>query len=1577
MKHHILKTVCTACLLSGAALFVNLKCCGSDMNTLIFASLNDKETDKVTLSFTDISIDASLPDFAMNPADLVKVTPAVKGLHVEFSGSSILLRGDFEEGTEYQIHVSKDLKSTDGRTLKRDIKTVYRSQKQTSPALSFVTDGRYFPLHAKNFVLPLELTNISAATVNVYRILDSNMFIANTEAYYGSELLKYSVPVIENLKITLPKASSPGKKLYYNLELGDLIKDRKPGFYYVTLEDPTRHHNYDWRSYYNRVDERRFILSDLSAHAAIDTEMNTCKVFVHSLSTGKPLTEGKVKLISAKFQTAGEAEIKNGIAQCSYRLHPSDSLQKIVVSSGGDMLLLHPDPYTRHTLAGNTGMDANEGLCAMVYTERGIVRPGETFHATAMIRERKNMSQAPLPDAPVRFFLEDPSGKIIQEKSVKTNRNGFAYTSFALSATAMTGDYTVLCGVSEEQIFGRTRIMAAAFQPDRIKVELSGRHCESGPAKMEFLPSAKYYFGEDAGPGKWKFHLYCTGIHTPDHFKGWDVGNGERISGITAIQKHTAAPVPETIAWHGFKNNEQASNPQKALASFRYTENGGRSVSDSFSFVWHPRPAYVGMRPAADRKSGEKVNAFVMEFTLLPAEKDQTPEATEAQVTVKKVVWEYNVRRTSSGLRRDWERITYPVLKDKITLPASGVIRPDWGDFAPGEYEVTVQSRYGITMASYWHSAGTAGERLRDPNTLTFKTDKEIYNPGDVAILETQVPENSIILAASGEKNAEIFHAETFNNQKVRLMIPIRKNLESGTWHAAVTAISGRNAETRRSFGFVTLKVNQNTHKLVPEIKMQEKILPGEKVRAELILKDAAGNPQSGTVQVYAVDEGILSLTGYRKPDVFRAFYGPVSWNMHHYDTCGNFFPDLRLLPDGSIGGDTGLEAAIRKNLFDQTQKKSALFVLPPQEVTAEGKADITLPFPDHAGAMRIFAVAANGTQAGSSERSVILRAPAGVTVSAPVSVYPGDEFELTLKVFNHDLPESDYKLELSLPETLKAETCTFTGKLAQGKPELITIPCKAAELTGKGEIRTTVKMGGYERTETVPVTIRPRTAYMTKTQFIMLKPGESCEAGQEIGSPEKDEQELCIIGSMGAYAKPALNFLNSYPYGCAEQTTSAAFPFLAAENLRKAGLVSETEVLQAKDKLELAYANLMSMLRHDGSFSMWPGGSSSWDEATVYIAHFLLEADAKKMLAVSPDVKEKIRNWLKSYLSDSRKNDRRLLRAYACYALAVADDSSFLAAARNIILTGKQSVRRPGFSSMLAALAMIRGGYAAEGMSELEEAIDSGAWIAPVTLFSRNKAESYGMLLALLVENVPDCRIIPAAAAKLVDELRKNTGHVTQASAWSVMGLAALCANTPEDSTFSAKWEHRGNTGILHQAAEIRYTGKGRLTNTGKGTLFATVTTGGYPAVLPPSSGPIVLERKYYNANGQIADQVNHGDLVTVELHIKSPAHVENLVLCDVLPAGLEVEDERIQTRARALPQDWKQNRNITVKCLQKTENQVFLFASCQAGEAVFTYKARAVTKGKFLQGPVTAEDMYKPEMKGNLTVQETFCVK
>ncbi|HYG15669.1 MAG TPA: alpha-2-macroglobulin family protein, partial [Bacteroidia bacterium] len=114
--------------------------------------------------------------------------------------------------------------------------------------------------------------------------------------------------------------------------------------------------------------------------------------------------------------------------------------------------------------------------------------------------------------------------------------------------------------------------------------------------------------------------------------------------------------------------------------------------------------------------------------------------------------------------------------------------------------------------------------------------------------------------------------------------------------------------------------------------------------------------------------------------------------------------------------------------------------------------------------------------------------------------------------------------------------------------------------------------------------------------------------------------------------------------------------------------------------------------------------------------------------------------------------------------------------------------------------------------------------------------------------------------------------------------------------------------------------------------------------------------------------------DLVVVRISIASLVNtrIENVVVTDMLPAGFEIENPRI---SEGREYEWAKNRAY-FEHMDMRDDRINYFLTPSNREQYLYYTVRAVTKGKFVMGPVSADAMYNGEYRsynggGTVTVQ------
>jgi uncharacterized protein YfaS (alpha-2-macroglobulin family) len=160
---------------------------------------------------------------------------------------------------------------------------------------------------------------------------------------------------------------------------------------------------------------------------------------------------------------------------------------------------------------------------------------------------------------------------------------------------------------------------------------------------------------------------------------------------------------------------------------------------------------------------------------------------------------------------------------------------------------------------------------------------------------------------------------------------------------------------------------------------------------------------------------------------------------------------------------------------------------------------------------------------------------------------------------------------------------------------------------------------------------------------------------------------------------------------------------------------------------------------------------------------------------------------------------------------------------------------------------------------------------------------------------------------------------------------------------------------------------------NSGGETLYQQMTISGYPVQAPAPGGEnLSIRRDYLGMDGEPLNlnALKSGELVLVHLQVKSKERVPDALVVDLLPAGLEIENQNLAQSAASLEdasesvKQWRQSmENAGLKHQEFRDDRYVAAIDLQGFNTVdLLYLARAVTPGTYRVPPPQVESMYRP---------------
>ncbi|MBR4125448.1 MAG: hypothetical protein IKR13_04525, partial [Victivallales bacterium] len=1031
---------------------------------------------------------------------------------------------------------------------------------------------------------------------------------------------------------------------------------------------------------------------------------------------------------------------------------------------------------------------------------------------------------------------------------------------------------------------------------------------------------------------------------------------------------------------------------------------GSRAVTARANARFDAFDRYLGSRIAQEEESRVK-----LQFIALDTQNQVTALPQMLQTTIALGSWEYLLKQQNDNTyRRVWQYVEKELTTIDLTLDDEGCTWLELPD--SGNYILTFKNTDGrsLNQIEFWHYAGESGGHSPNPNSLEFKFDNSKYLPGQTAKITFESNFDGTCLIVSGSHSTPLLSAtQTLHTGENTIEITIPETLVQCNWFVGVTAVGtisedvdGKLHDAPCLTGIARLNVDQSNRKLTVILEAPEQIRLGETIEVAIALADDQEKPVVGEAAVWGVDEGILALTNFQTPDVYAAFFNQQYCPFELNNLYPDLYPMLRVI-NGQIGGGFSASAAYSAKAADfqaklqSTDEPPHVVQLGLLKTDETGRATATITLPKFAGTMRLMAIATdNTTRLGHTQKQIVMHDEATLTLVTPRVVAPGDTIVLRASIFNQEIPETKFAWSFGRDQE-GFQPATGDLILAKGVSGTVTARLVIPPDTAEGAlpvllaVETTEGLRFEKRTV---ITVRSHIPPQPVCETTLLKPGE--ELAIELSGQATD---LLRVGSPVVHLLRHWEWLNAYPYGCLEQITATAFPQLAVADLVAAGRLPERMRDGARQRIQNTLEKYPSYITgSNGWYTMWPNasyGASAWEEGSLFAFLFQAEATRAGFPMGAGERLQRIK-LLRSFINDRTRPQED--RALALYILAIIAPTYVNSYAKLFTPQGDSSIHP--YTQFLTAMALLRGGHAAEGAqlwneiadTEFTRFIDSrdGTRRAYFTTFLDTPVRRLGLALWLLADLLPeDPRLIKLALS--LDELASEDNYfTTQEHAWYVLGLAKYLLNLPApqgDSNFAATLRATDGTAqelvvTGEQPAEVTAKGTYVLCNTGNESLTVVHN---YRASLKDTKNVdsgLHIRRQYLDHNGNTVTSCHVGELLTVQISL-SGAAADDIVVSDLLPTGLEIEDERLLTRfTTPKRQTGRPTTELTATLMEKRFDRLLWFGDFYGSDEphTITYQVRAVTPGIFQVPPVQAEAMYRPQLRGiNYHDTSTFTIE
>ena len=819
-------------------------------------------------------------------------------------------------------------------------------------------------------------------------------------------------------------------------------------------------------------------------------------VMVTHLESGKPAAGARVTLLDRERKLVGHGQADaQGVAriaagQAVYVLAELGA-DSVVLDAMGDAELwgLYGYEITR------TWRDVWRPLRkTFVFSDRSLYRPEDTVHVKALTRLQTGDALAlEGRERQARLRLRDAKYRLIRDEPVTFSVNGSLTADLKLPEGPLGGYSLEVAfpdlenedeGDEDEGSGGFLYFRVDDYRPNTFEVAVETERAVVKEERLEVPVTARYYMGKALSQAKVAWHAFSEpDFEVPAEWSAYHFGEAPDWAGYGEMNP-AFSDVEEDPARDWFVSGDldlsadgevvldlprppaqRSALPQRVRVQAEVTDINQQTVTVGEELRVPGAAVLPGIRgPDGFGTTGSEV---ALQLIGIDASGAALASPIDGEVVVERQHYQtVKVQTAGGGTTTETQSALHEVKRATVKVggqPSDFVFTPEQS----GAYFVTLtlQDAQGVKAYSrlplFVLGRGDYPWLVEDEMRLTLQPEKKTVKPGQEAVIAVHCPIAGTALVTVERNRVHQHWVQPFSPENPLVRIPIGE-ADAPNVYVSVVVMRGAAASGKQKAmpefraGYVELEVPSDALELAVEIQPEkDEVLPGSQLPVTVVVRDAKGAPMPGAdVTLFAVDEGVLSLTGHETPDAGDFFHTPFPLAFSNFASLENLLPEEsgeRVRENkGFLVGGGGEEG----EALPPTRKN---FVATPLWLgsaltDAEGRITASIAVPDNLTRYRLMSVVTAGAERfGKGESAFTVNKPLMVEPVVPRFARLGDEVLVKAVVHNTTAEGREVEVVLQLDggaafitEARPFSAATLAGGEEGKQTRKVTVPAGA-----------------------------------------------------------------------------------------------------------------------------------------------------------------------------------------------------------------------------------------------------------------------------------------------------------------------------------------------------------------------------------------------------------------------------------------------------------------------------------------------------------------------------------------------------